>query len=71
MKKKRMSAAEFRRKLNRMLEADLSKLSPEERLRRTEQAYATAVKVCRGAGTRPSHIAQIPSSLLVARNREE
>lgn len=54
--KKTLSAPEFKKKFLRMLEKDLAKLHPTERLERAKRAYAKATLICRDTDAKALHI---------------
>lgn len=69
--KKKLSAPEFKKKFLRMLDKDLSKLDPADRLDRATRAYAKAVRVCHGIGATNSCNEGIASNRLVGRTHVE
>ena len=65
-KQKKLSAPEFKRKFLSMLNKDLSKLDPADRLDRATKAHAKAVKLCHGTDATRSDNEGIASNRLVS-----
>jgi len=68
-KSKRISAAEFRKRFGRMIDAHLSKLSPKERHERIQNAHALASKLVRDARPISSENRHTPAYPLAAHTR--